>query len=67
MPGMQVFLRSVQDIGIGGRAGNAQFQFVLLSPDLEGLEIWSEIAGAEAADGARASPTSPPTSSGPGW
>ncbi|RYJ02195.1 MAG: acriflavine resistance protein B, partial [Acetobacteraceae bacterium] len=42
LPGMQVFLRSVQDIGIGGRAGNAQFQFVLLSPDLEGLEIWSE-------------------------
>ncbi|MDN3568335.1 efflux RND transporter permease subunit [Paeniroseomonas aquatica] len=43
MAGMQVFLRSVQDIGIGGRAGNAQFQFVLLSPDLEGLETWSEI------------------------
>jgi multidrug efflux pump len=42
LPGMQVFLRSVQDIGIGGRAGNAQFQFVLLSPDLEGLEVWSE-------------------------
>ncbi|MBL6456830.1 efflux RND transporter permease subunit [Belnapia sp. T6] len=42
IPGMQTFLRSVQDIGIGGRAGNAQFQFVLLSPDLEGLETWSE-------------------------
>ena len=28
--------------GIGGRAGNAQFQFVLLSPDLDGLETWSE-------------------------
>ena len=32
----------VQDIGIGGRAGNASVQFVLLSPDLEGLEVWSE-------------------------
>ena len=42
IPGIQTFLRSVQDIGIGGRAGNAQFQFVLLSPDLEGLETWSE-------------------------
>ncbi|SDC52086.1 efflux RND transporter permease subunit [Belnapia rosea] len=42
IPGMQTFLRAVQDIGIGGRAGNAQFQFVLLSPDLEGLETWSE-------------------------
>ncbi|MDB5371972.1 MAG: mdtC [Belnapia sp.] len=43
LPGMQVFLRSVQDIGIGGRAGNAQFQFVLLSPDLDGLEVWAEV------------------------
>ncbi len=43
IPGMQTFLRSVQDIGIGGRPGNAQIQFVLLSPDLEGLETWSEV------------------------
>ena len=45
-PGVQTFLRAVQDIGIGGRAGNAQFQFVLLSPDLEELQTWSESAGA---------------------
>jgi hydrophobe/amphiphile efflux-1 (HAE1) family protein len=42
IPGIQTFLRSVQDVSIGGRAGNAQFQFVLLSPDLEGLATWSE-------------------------
>jgi multidrug efflux pump len=42
VPGIQTFFRAVQDIGIGGRAGNAAVQFVLLSPDLEGLEVWSE-------------------------
>ena len=42
IPGIQTFFRAVQDIGIGGRAGNASVQFVLLSPDLEGLEVWSE-------------------------
>jgi hydrophobe/amphiphile efflux-1 (HAE1) family protein len=43
VPGVQTFLRAVQDIGIGGRPGNAGNQFVLLSPDLEGLETWSEV------------------------
>ena len=42
IPGIQTFLRSVQDIGIGGRAGNAQYQYVLLSPDLDALPLWSE-------------------------
>ncbi|RAI60300.1 efflux RND transporter permease subunit [Roseicella frigidaeris] len=42
IPGIQTFMRPMQDIGIGGRAGNASIQFVLLSPDLEGLELWSE-------------------------
>ncbi len=42
IPGIQTFMRAVQDVGFGGRAGNAQYQFVLLSPDLEGLETWSE-------------------------
>ena len=43
VPGVQTFLRAVQDIGIGGRPGNAANQFVLLSPDLEGLATWSEV------------------------
>ncbi|TCZ54977.1 efflux RND transporter permease subunit [Roseicella aquatilis] len=42
IPGVQTFLRGMQDIGIGARSGGASIQFVLLSPDLEGLEIWSE-------------------------
>jgi multidrug efflux pump len=42
VPGMQTFMRAIPDIGIGGRPGNAAIQFVLLSPDLEGLETWSE-------------------------
>ncbi|WP_149535510.1 efflux RND transporter permease subunit [Siccirubricoccus phaeus] len=42
IPGVQAFLRSVQDVQIGGRAGNASFQFVLLAPNLEDLATWSE-------------------------
>ena len=40
--GTQTFLRGVQDINVGGRAGNASFQYVLLTPDLEELQTWSE-------------------------
>ncbi|MDB5415345.1 MAG: acriflavine resistance protein, partial [Rubritepida sp.] len=40
--GAQVFLRSIQDINVGGRAGNAQFQYALLAPDLDELQTWSE-------------------------
>jgi len=43
IPGTQVFMRAQQDINAGGRPGNAQFQYVLLSPDLESLQSWSEI------------------------
>jgi len=42
IPGMQVFMRPIQDINIGGRAGNASYSFVLLSPNLEDLQPWSE-------------------------
>ena len=42
IPGVQTFMRAVQDVGIGGRSGNASVQFVLLSPDIEGLQTWSE-------------------------
>jgi multidrug efflux pump len=42
IPGIQTFMRAVQDIGIGGRAGNASIQFVLLSPDIAELRTWSE-------------------------
>ena len=43
IPGIQTFLRAIPEIGMGGRPGNAQFQFVLLSPDLERLAEWSEV------------------------
>jgi multidrug efflux pump len=42
IPGIQTFMRPVQDLFIGGRPGNASYQFVLLTPDLEALETWSE-------------------------
>ncbi len=40
--GVQTFFRPVSDINIGGRQGNAAYQYVLLSPDLEALGVWSE-------------------------
>ena len=42
---MQVFLRSVQDIGIGGRAGTRSSSSAALAPDLEGLETGCRGAG----------------------
>ncbi len=42
IPGAQVFLRPVSDVNIGGRQGNASYQYVLLTPDLEELQTWSE-------------------------
>ncbi|WP_424813251.1 efflux RND transporter permease subunit [Roseococcus sp. YIM B11640] len=41
--GAQAFLRPVQDINVGGRAGNASFQYALLAPDLDELQNWSEL------------------------
>ena len=42
LPGHPGLLRAVQDVSIGGRAGSAHFQFVLLSPIWSGLGNWSE-------------------------
>jgi multidrug efflux pump len=39
-PGAQLFLQGVQDIRIGGRQANAQYQFTLQSDDLETLRRW---------------------------
>ena len=39
--GAQLFLQSVQDIRIGGRAGNAQYQYTLQGDDLEELRAWA--------------------------
>ena len=39
-PGARLFLVPVQDIRVGGRQANAQYQFTLRADDLEELRIW---------------------------
>ncbi|HEY2904660.1 MAG TPA: efflux RND transporter permease subunit, partial [Vicinamibacterales bacterium] len=39
-PGANLFLQSAQDIRIGGRQGNAQYQFTLQADDLAELRAW---------------------------
>jgi multidrug efflux pump len=41
MPGAQLFLQSNQDIRIGGRQGNAQYQYSLQTQDLSLLNQWA--------------------------
>jgi multidrug efflux pump len=40
-PGANLFLQAAQDIRIGGRSSNAQFQYTLLGDSLEELNAWS--------------------------
>jgi multidrug efflux pump len=40
MPGATLFLQSQQDLRIGGRQSNAQYQYTLQSPDLDLLNLW---------------------------
>ncbi|GGY12120.1 multidrug efflux RND transporter permease subunit [Paludibacterium paludis] len=39
-PGATLFLQAVQDIRIGGRSGNAQYQYTLQGEDLAELRLW---------------------------
>jgi multidrug efflux pump len=39
-PGATLFLQSVQDIRIGGRSSNAQYQYTLQGDDLAQLQAW---------------------------
>jgi len=39
-PGARLFLQSVQDIHVGGRASNAQYQYTLQADDIEELRTW---------------------------
>jgi multidrug efflux pump len=41
IPGATLFLQSVQDIRVGGRASNAQYQFTLQGPTFEDLNEWT--------------------------
>jgi len=40
MPGANMFLQNAQDVRIGGRQGNAQYQYTLQAPDFESLAEW---------------------------
>lgn len=41
IPGLQVFLRSAQDINLGGRGSRAQYQYVLKALDSDELAQWT--------------------------
>jgi multidrug efflux pump len=41
VPGATLFLQAVQDIRVGGRASNAQYQFTLQGPSFEELNEWT--------------------------
>ncbi len=40
VPGATMFLQNSQDVRIGGRQGNAQYQYTLQAPDFESLAVW---------------------------
>jgi multidrug efflux pump len=40
-PGATLFLQAVQDVRVGGRQSNAQYQYTLHSDDLESLHEWT--------------------------
>ncbi|HLQ36771.1 MAG TPA: efflux RND transporter permease subunit, partial [Planctomycetota bacterium] len=41
VPGATLFLQAVQDIRIGGRQSNAQYQYTLTGDDLAELQLWT--------------------------
>jgi multidrug efflux pump len=41
IPGAQLFLQSVQDLRIGGRASSSQYQFTLQGDNLDDLKLWA--------------------------
>jgi multidrug efflux pump len=41
VPGATLILQAVQDVQIGGRAGNAQFQYTLQGDDFKELLVWA--------------------------
>jgi multidrug efflux pump len=40
VPGATMFLQNSQDVRIGGRQGNAQYQYTLQAPDFDSLALW---------------------------
>ena len=43
VPGANLFLQAVQDVQIGGRMGNAQFQYTLQGDNLRDLLAWTRL------------------------
>jgi multidrug efflux pump len=41
VPGATLYLQSAQDLQIGGRLGNAQYQYTLQSESLDDLNVWA--------------------------
>ena len=41
IPGVNLYLQAVQDLRIGGRMSNAQYQFTIQSDDLNELNVWA--------------------------
>ena len=52
MPGASLFLQSNQDIRVGGRQGNAQYQYTMQTQELNLLALW----GPRVLDGSRTLP-----------
>jgi multidrug efflux pump len=40
VPGANLFLQNSQDVRVGGRQGNAQYQYTLQAPDFDTLALW---------------------------
>ena len=40
VPGANMFLQNAQDVRIGGRQGNAQYQYTIQAPDFDTLSLW---------------------------
>ncbi len=40
VPGASLFLQNSQDVRVGGRQGNAQYQYTLQAPDFDTLALW---------------------------
>jgi multidrug efflux pump len=40
VPGAQLFLQNAQDVRVGGRQGNAQYQYTIQGPDFDSLSVW---------------------------
>jgi multidrug efflux pump len=41
LPGVTLYMQPVQDLRVGGRAGNAQYQYTLQSDNVQDLLVWA--------------------------